>query len=123
MADMEIKIAVDNTDLIKRAAEQAVQLALEAVGLQAERNAKIECTRAVYNTPESPSYRRTGNLRNAITHDTNGVDTAYVGVNINYAHYVEFGTSKMKPRPFIKPAVVNYTDEYKEIFEYYLENA
>lgn len=94
----------------------AVQRAMMEIAQEAESNAVLEVTFAVYDTPESPSYRRTGNLRNGITHESTE-DTAIVGTNTEYAPYVEMGTVKMNPRPFIKPAVENYMNEYKEILE------
>jgi HK97 gp10 family phage protein len=73
----------------------------------------------VYDTPESKSgYVRTGRLRNSISY---GVDTdepaVYIGSNVEYAPYVELGTSKMRARPFLKPAVENYVGEYKDLLE------
>ena len=133
----------DNLDAINAATEQQIKRALIAVGMEAESNAKKEITKAVYNTPQSPSgYKRTGRLRNSITFalagsqpnissykDDNqkeyGVSgsageaehAVYVGTNVEYAQYIELGTSKMKPRSYIKPAVTNseYVDRYKEL--------
>ena len=117
---MQVTIT-DNSQAVLDALPPAKERALEAIGMQAEANAKIEVTRAVYDTPESKSgYRRTGALRNSISHAYDA-DKAYVGTNIEYAPYVEMGTSKMPPRPFIRPAVENYMDEYKEIVETYLK--
>ena len=93
----------------------AVQKALKTISLQAEKNAKVEITKAVYDTPET-EYRRTGRLRNSIDSAYDG-NTAYVGTNVEHAPYVELGTSKMKKRPFIRPAVENHLQEYQKIFE------
>ena len=119
-----VKITIiDNSPEVKSAFEQAVARGLEAIGLQAEGNAKEEVTKAVYNSPPAKSgYIRTGALRNSIGHATDG-EAAYVGSNIEYAPYVEYGTSKMPARPFIKPAVQNYMDEYEEIMKNELKNA
>jgi len=46
----------------------------------------------------------TGTLRRSITYEMDGEDAAEVGTNVEYASYVEFGTSKMKPIPFLTPA-------------------
>lgn len=48
---------------------------------------------------------RTGNLRNSIQTDveSDGL-TAHVGTAVEYAAYVEFGTRRMAPRPFLAPA-------------------
>lgn len=106
----------DNSAEVLAALHEMIPQALEAIGMQAEANAKIEVTSAVYDTPESPTYRRTGNLRNSISHTTDD-SKAYVGSNVYYAPYVEMGTSKMPPRPFIRPAVENHASEYQALAE------
>lgn len=118
---MSLQIKEDNSKEVLSALDAQVAAALEAIGMQAEANAKVEVTSAVYDTPQSPTYVRTGALRNSITHDSDG-EAAYVGSNIEYAAYVEMGTSKMSPRPFIRPAVENHMDEYRGIAEQYLKD-
>ena len=81
-----------------------IPVALEECGLAAEGYAKRLC-------PVD-----TGRLRNSITHTTDE-DTAYVGRNVEYGPYVELGTSRTRAQPFIKPAVVDHTREYKQIIE------
>ena len=94
---------------------------LEALALQAEGNAVDEVTKLVYDTPESPNYVRTGDLRKSISHATDS-DSAYVGTNIEYALYVETGTRYKGARPFLKNSVANHVDDYKEIIEKGLKN-
>lgn len=60
MPEMSFKLTVDNTDAVRKATKEAVDVALEAVGLQAERYAKLLC-------PVD-----TGLLRNSITHAVYG---------------------------------------------------
>ncbi len=115
MADFYIK--VNNVDKILEQNADAIRTAMKAVALEMEANAKVEITRKVYDTPISPSgYIRTGRLRNSIANDSDDT-TAQVGTNVEYAPYVELGTSKMTERPFLKPAVENHLDEYKEIIQ------
>ena len=115
MKNIEISLT-DNSDLIKDALEDQVEQALTAVGITAENNAKREITRAVYDTPESKTYVRTGRLRNSLTHSVAMNEKAvYVGRAVEYAAYVELGTSRMRARPYLRPAVANYTDEYKNL--------
>ena len=74
----------DNVDKILAALDDAVAVALEKCGLLAEGYAK------------KLGSVDTGNLRNSITHsvDADG-RCAYVGTNVEYAPYVEYGTYKM----------------------------
>ena len=45
----------------------------------------------------------TGNLRASISIDLNGME-AEVGTNVEYAPFIEYGTSKSKAQPFLTPA-------------------
>ena len=123
---MSIKVTSHRVEVIE-AKNEAVAKALEMIGLVAERYAKDLC-------PVD-----TGNLRNSISHETDD-DTVYVGTNVEYAPYIEFGTGKfaegggrptpwryqddkgnwhttngMKPQPFLRPAIDNHLDEYQNI--------
>lgn len=110
--NMKIKIEKDNTDQIKSLTREAVVRGLVAVAIQANNYATMLC-------PVD-----TTRLRTSIS---DGIDepslTAYIGTNVEYAPYVEYGTSKMAAQPFIKPAVNNHAPEYKAIFQDYLKNA
>lgn len=86
-----------------------IPVALEAVGLQAEGYAKLVC-------PVD-----TGRLRNSISHAVEG-NTAYIGTNVEYAPYVEFGTHKQRAQPYLQPAATEHGDEYKAIILHYLRN-
>ena len=103
---------------VMRKIEKGLDTGMELVALQGESNAIAEVTRLVYDTPPSPTYVRTGDLRKSITHKYIPEErTAYIGTAIEYAPYVEFGTSKMEPRPFLENAAFNYSDEYAAILK------
>ena len=53
----------------------------------------------------------TGNLRNSISSDIRGLSGA-VGPTADYGEYVEFGTSRMGPQPYMGPA----TDRNSALF-------
>lgn len=85
---------------------EQIEQALIAIGMMAETHAKEEC-------PVD-----TGRLRNSITHDVDmSEQAAYIGSNVEYAAFVELGTSKMAPRPYLRPAAENHSAEYKSIVE------
>lgn len=112
----EMKIVSHVKEVLEEVAKKRM-LALEALGIQGEANAKREITTLVYDTPESPNYIRTGRLRNSLTHAVEG-KKAIIGSYVSYAPYVEYGTSKYPvPRPYLRNAVENYQDEYKQIIE------
>ena len=135
MANISVQIT-DNSDMIKQAEAAAIERALEKIGITAEAYAKMLCT------------VDTGRLRNSITHatstnrgqdayaDNNGQEytggaakgtpekkTVYIGSNVEYAPYVEQGTSRQAPQPFLAPAATDHTDEYKAILESELKDA
>lgn len=98
---IDVKIT-DNSDKFLNALPEQIEQALIAIGITAEGYAKREC-------PVD-----TGRLRNSISHARDD-NAAYIGTNVEYAAYVELGTSKMKPRPYLRPAAANHADEYKQI--------
>lgn len=105
-ADVTIK---DNSGKASEALKRKIEQALIAIGAAAEGHAKDYC-------PVD-----TGRLRNSIS-NTHDKDTAYIGSNVEYAAYVELGTSKRKAKPYLKPAVTQHTAEYKELAEQALKS-
>lgn len=105
----EVEVITDKTDSIKNDISQAVQRALKEIGLTAETYAKL-------NAPVD-----TGRLRSSITHAIDE-SNAYIGTNVEYAKYVELGTTKQKPQPYLKPAVTEHMLEYQQILEKELSN-
>ena len=135
----------NNSAIFKAAKDRAVAAALAAIGEEAAGNAMEELT--------NQDAVDTGRLRNSITYATRehtepknfswhegkngepagsgmtapkGVpekETVYIGTNVEYAKYIEAGTSRSAPRPFLKPAATGHSEEYKRIAEQYLKNA
>lgn len=129
-------VFIDNSQTVKRAFEEACLRALERCGMQAEGYAKdlvpVE----------------TGNLRNSISHRVDEKEkVVYIGTNSEYGAYVELGTGKyykggrqdpwvyqdeegrwhhtngQRAQPYLKPAVADHKQTYKNIIKNELENA
>lgn len=98
---VELDVA-DFTEEITEEIKEAIQRALVRIGLEAEAYAK----KAVHVV--------TGRLRNSITHYVKG-NSVFIGSNVEYARYEEEGTSKRPPHPYLRPAVTNNMDKWKQI--------
>lgn len=127
----------DNSQEVLSALESAVERALEKCGITAESIAKANITKQ--------KAVDTGNLRNSITHKVSG-DSVYIGTNVEYAPYIELGTGKyydggrptpwvyqdeegnwhhthgQRARPYLKPAVADHKQTYRNIIEDELKN-
>lgn len=93
---------IDHSDEVIDEMKKTMERALEKIGMVGEAYAKEEC-------PVD-----TGTLRDSISHAIDD-NTAIIGTNVEYAPYVELGTSKMDAQPYLRPAVENHIKEYKEI--------
>lgn len=62
----------------------------------------------------------TGRLRGSITHDVNNGE-GKVGTNVEYANFVEFGTIKQSPQPFLYPALEANRSRFTEIISEEIE--
>ena len=142
MADVHID---DHSDEYMRDFEEALGVALEAVGVHIEGEAKEELE-------NSPRRVDTGLLRNSITYAVDGEPThihsysgerdskytgkpaesgsysgtapkeskgrsVMIGTNVEYGIYVHEGTSRMNPNRFLKNAVEKNQDQIKSIIE------
>lgn len=107
----DVKITSHVSEAIE-AKNEAVARALEIMGEVAERYAK------------GYAPVDTGRLRNSISHEVAPDENAvYVGTNVEYAPYQEFGTRYQGGTPFLRPALDNHLGEYKSIAENELKNA
>lgn len=101
-----IVIAQDNRDEFHSGYNAAILRGLEKVGISAEGHAKDMC-------PVD-----TGRLRNSITHSVdNGDKTVAIGTNVEYAAYIELGTSRSDAQPYLVPSAENYAGEYRGLVE------
>lgn len=133
-------IEENHIDEVADALDDALNTALEMIGIKVEKYAK---NLAPTGTPESTGIvgYRGGTLKNSITHQVNEEEkTLEVGSNVEYAPYVELGTgpnfkappeweefdvptpsglghSYVKPRPFLRPAIEEHISLYENIIK------
>jgi HK97 gp10 family phage protein len=89
------------TGVVSRKTAEAV----EKTALDIERRAK---TKAPVDT---------GRLKNSIHTEPRGEYSRWVGTNVEYAVFVEFGTRKMSARPYFYPSVQEVIPEFKKRLE------
>lgn len=105
MAD-GVSVTRDNTGQVADGIDSAIGAALEEIGLLAENYAARKC-------PVD-----TGNLRGSITHEVDAGDNAvYIGTNVEYAPYVELGTSRQRAQPFLVPAASGHGAQYRQVLK------
>lgn len=111
MPSMKITVKQDNTDAVYNTLQSAMLTALTEMGLVAQGYAQDLC-------PVD-----TGRLVNSIKSGViSSEKCAYIGTNVEYAAYVELGTSRMAAQPYLKPAVNDHVNEYRDILKNRLEN-
>ena len=96
----------DNSQQILSAMEKGKRNALTAIGSTAETHTKENIT--------ADDLIDTGRLRNSISHAVDG-EAAYIGTNVEYAPYLELGTKKITAHHYLKRAVTEHKDEYKNL--------
>lgn len=101
-----VSVKRDDTGQVVDGIDSAIGVALEKIGLLAEGYAAEKC-------PVD-----TGNLRGSITHEVDTADNAvYIGTNVEYAPYVELGTSRQKAQPFLRPAASEHGTQYRQLLK------
>lgn len=130
-----IKVTADNTQEVLRELEKKVNLALEAIGGEAEKYAKEGCpvdtgrlrnsitfaTETAQGSPNTGGFttKNGGQPQQASAsdyakHGTPEKNTVYVGTNVEYAPEQEYYGRR---KHFLKNALTMHSDRYKEITE------
>jgi HK97 gp10 family phage protein len=90
-------------NLFKRRTEEFVEKAAEAI---------LDDIVDHFTTSHSPSYPGeppgivTGNLRDSVEVKRTDMENVSIIIGADYAGYLEYGTEKMEPRPFVAPALL-----------------
>jgi len=117
---------------------EALRRGMKMVGMTAESHAKELCPVKTGNLRNSIAFALggespdSGEYSGSAPADPDGTITLYVGSNVEYAPYVELGHYQQPGRyvpaigkrlvadyvpakPFLRPAIENYTEEYNRI--------
>lgn len=125
MIDLRISISGSDATKLADATEQAIEAigrVIEAFVIRIDREIKISIDRGpksgrIYgkhqaSAPGQPPATDSGGLVKSISWRTfNRGLSAETGSNIFYAPFLEDGTSKMDPRPWLQPAYEKYADD------------
>lgn len=132
------RIENDNTKSILEMLKESSKTALTAVGMQAVTDViskgdfpvdtgllRNSITFAISGEPPAiGSYSADKGNENGSYQGTAPDDkdpTVYIGTNVEYAKYVQFGTSRMKARDFLMSPLRANLGKYKEILTKYLK--
>lgn len=142
----------DNTGEILKAFQNALERGLENIGQRGVEYAQenIRESRSYYEGKPSKPAIGTSELLQSINYKVVETDV-YIGTDVEHGYFIEFGSGKFStyqgggtskeswiymdefgdfhiafpqmPRPFLKPAVSEHTQEYRDILEKSLGNA
>lgn len=135
----DIVVTRDNSREFLEALDTQIYTALEECGLAAEGYAKRLCavdtgllrnsiTHALDGQPtaiseyQDNSKKQSGSYSGSTPKEPKGRRAVYIGTNVEYAPYVELGTSRTAEQPFLKPAVENNKSAYQSIMKRHLQS-
>lgn len=135
---MEVRVTEDHSDEFIEELRRRIPVALEECGLAAEGYAKRLCavdtgllrnsiTHALdgqsteISTYQDNPREQSGSYSGSTPKEPNGRRAVYIGTNVEYAPYVELGTSRTAEQPFLKPAVENNKSAYQSIMKRHLQ--
>lgn len=68
--------------------------------------------------PGEPPRKQTGELRRRTTYEVDAAKgIARIGTNVKYGRWLEFGTSRMKPRPWLRRALAEVRSQVDTILK------
>lgn len=115
-----LRVNFNHIPAIKRAAPHEADRAIAAIAFEGESFAKRNMTVSPSSPGEFPGVD-TGTLKNSIHVEPAGLGKRNLVAGTAYAHYLEFGTSKMAPRPFFQPTVYHLMKIAPDFFRRFLD--
>ncbi len=112
----QLEVVKARMEARKKEANYSLKNAITKACLVVERQAKQDMTNTSTSpsSPGEPPAVDTGRLRASVTHVVEGggfkAIKGFVGTNVVYGRYLEVGTSKIAPRPWLTPALEKNRD-------------
>ena len=110
-------IKVNNIPRFKADVHREMKRRVARAAISVSRHAKelISVAGPTHSRPGQPPHKQTGRLRASIAWEAVGDDTARVGTNVKYGKFLELGTRRMDPRPWLVRSLTEVTGEVATI--------
>ena len=121
MASNSFKVEVDGSDVIRAIerlgynTQKVIENFLKQEALKWQRDIRKQIT--VNKSVVS------GDLRRSISVQPQGRFSYFVGTNLFYAPYVEYGTRRARAKPYIQPVYIKNAEKFKEQLKAILKEA
>ena len=108
--------------MLKSAIDVRNAVVVKLSGARTGKMYRVPATARMYRASAAgePPAQRLGHLRVSYKYLVTGKGVnseGVVGSDLDYSHYLEYGTAKMKPRPHLKPAFLECKDKIQKHFE------
>ena len=108
----ELEDKLSNLDVkLKRALEEALEEIAEKIRDDAKNFVPVDTG----SLKKSIRVEKEGDLQVSVVAGGGGVINPRTGREVDYASFVEFGTSRMSPQPYMQPALEKNRDEILRI--------
>ncbi len=113
-----ITVDADQVARLQRAMERMPALVQQELG-----KAVVKLILIIEATAKKACPVDTGNLRSSITPVVESWARGFVGTNVEYAPFVEYGTRHAPAQPFLEPAFLEGKRQAPKVFEEAIERA
>lgn len=107
--ELKMKVVEDNTKEVKQKySNQNYNRFLRSIADDLVQEIKKWAKYYIYDTPESPNYKRTWRLYNTIGAKIRGDGQITITSGVKYAQMVHDGTKSVSPRPYMAQAIKSF---------------
>lgn len=115
MARAYVKFYPDVVDKVKRGMIGNLEDAGRYLRDEVRKSISTQGSRGIHSKPYHPPFRQSGKLMRSVRWEKVNKYGIRVVANVLYGIFLEFGTRKMSPRPFLRPAIWNNRARIRKI--------